>query len=150
MAQKSFTGEFFKGAADSVISIMYTSGSTGTPKGVELTQSAYASACGDTARWLNVNQSDRLFSYLPLAHIAERAVTEGMMIYAPGAVTYQSLETFIDELKAAKPTVFFSVPRLSKAKFLASIYHTVPKKKLSSLLNDPSVNQSIKRKINVV
>ncbi|MCG8497022.1 MAG: AMP-binding protein [Enterobacterales bacterium] len=148
MAQKSFTGEFFKGAADSVISIMYTSGSTGTPKGVELTQSAYASACGDTARWLNVNQSDRLFSYLPLAHIAERVVTEGMMIYAPGAVTYfsESLETFIDDLKAAKPTVFFSVPRLW-AKFLASIYHTVPKKKLSSLLNDPSVNQSIKRKI---
>ena len=64
---------------------MCTSGSTGTPKGVELTQSAYASACADIARWLNVNHSGRLFSYLPLAYIAERVVTE---VTGVGCINY--------------------------------------------------------------
>ncbi|WP_373690822.1 AMP-binding protein [Marisediminitalea aggregata] len=70
------------------MSLMCTSGSTGTPKGVELTQSAYASACADIARWLNVNHSGRLFSYLPLAYIAERVVTEDMTeVTGPGVLT---------------------------------------------------------------
>lgn len=145
---KPYSGELHTGNEESVISIMYTSGSTGEPKGVELIQSAYAVACKDSCELLEINDKDRLFSYLPLAHIAERVATEGLMIYAGGASTYftESLETFTTDLQRAKPTIFFSVPRLW-IKFLSSIEQAIPRKKLNLLLRIPVINSLIRKKI---
>lgn len=144
----AYSGDLHTGASDSVLSIMYTSGSTGDPKGVELVQSAYAAASMDTCNLLNVNENDRLFSYLPLAHIAERVLTEGLMIYSGGASTYftESLDTFTEDLQSSKPTIFFSVPRLWM-KFLAGVEQTIPRKKLDFLLRVPMLKSIVKRKI---
>lgn len=131
-----------------VMSIMYTSGSTGNPKGVELTQLAYATACTDSCNMLNVREGDRLFSYLPLAHIAERVVTEGLLLYSKGVSAYfsESLETFTPDLQYAKPTIFFSVPRLWD-KFLSNVYQVLPQRKINILLTLPLISRAIKRKI---
>ena len=53
------------------MSILYTSGSTGKPKGVALSYRAYHYGSMASVRTIDVNSGDRLFSYLPLAHITE-------------------------------------------------------------------------------
>ena len=60
-----------------------------------------------------MTSADRMLSYLPLAHAAERAIVETSALYFGFCVFFsESLDTFSDDLKRATPTVFFSVPRL--------------------------------------
>ena len=56
--------------------IVYTSGSTGRPKGVMLSFYSMAYAAQGAIESLNVNDQDRMLSYLPLAHVMERFVVE--------------------------------------------------------------------------
>ncbi|MEO6698525.1 MAG: AMP-binding protein, partial [Paraperlucidibaca sp.] len=75
--------------------IVYTSGSTGRPKGVMHnfgTMCSVANALRDTYK---VNRDDRMLSYLPLAHVAERAVVETASLYFGFRVFFaDSLVTF--------------------------------------------------------
>jgi long-chain acyl-CoA synthetase len=60
-----------------------------------------------------LNEDSRMLSYLPLSHVVERALVEHGQL-ATGMHVYfaESLETFTADLQRARPTVFFSVPRL--------------------------------------
>jgi long-chain acyl-CoA synthetase len=60
-----------------------------------------------------IDANARMLSYLPLSHVAERALVEHGIL-AKGMHVYfaESLETFTADLQRARPTVFFSVPRL--------------------------------------
>src|SRR5215217_3904848 len=66
---------------DSAATVIYTSGTTGPPKGVVLT---HANVCTQVAAVRELIEVDlagkRLVSYLPMAHIAERAVSHYGMI----------------------------------------------------------------------
>jgi len=100
---------------DDLISIVYTSGSTGNPKGVMLNV-ANAQAVGVAAHGLGGYErsyTDRVVSYLPLAHIAERGLVEFASI-ASGTQIYfvESLDTFNEDVCFASPTIFFAVPRI--------------------------------------
>ena len=54
-----------------------------------------------------------MLSYLPLAHVAERTLVEhGLLATGMHVFFAESLETFTADLQRARPTVFFSVPRL--------------------------------------
>jgi long-chain acyl-CoA synthetase len=55
-----------------VMTILYTSGSTGRPKGVVISYGAYCYASKSAAASVELGSGDRLFSYLPLAHVTER------------------------------------------------------------------------------
>jgi long-chain acyl-CoA synthetase len=57
-----------------------------------------------------------------------------------------SLETFADDMQRARPTVFFSVPRLW-VKFQQAVLHKMPQKKLDLLLKLPIVSGIVKKKI---
>jgi len=55
----------------------------------------------------------RMLSYLPLAHVAERTLVEhGLLATSMRVFFAESLETFGADLQRARPTCFFSVPRL--------------------------------------
>lgn len=133
--------------ADQMSTIVYTSGSTGRPKGVMHsfgTMCSVAQALRDTYK---VNQDDRMLSYLPLAHVAERAVLETASLYFGFSVFFaDKLETFQQDLQRAQPTIFFSVPRLW-TKFYLAINEKLPPKKQKVLFNLPLLGKLVKKKV---
>lgn len=93
--------------------LIYTSGTTGPPKGVTLTHHNLAWTSDRAGDLVSLSPEDRLISYLPLSHIAEQmftihgAITHGFSIWF--AV---SAETFPEDLREVRPTIFFGVPRV--------------------------------------
>jgi long-chain acyl-CoA synthetase len=88
-----------------------------------------------------------MLSYLPLAHIAERALLESGALYCGFHLYFvESVETFLTDLKRARPTVFFSVPRLY-IKFQQKVLAKVPQQRLDRLLRIPIANALVRRRI---
>ncbi|TMQ25189.1 MAG: long-chain fatty acid--CoA ligase [Deltaproteobacteria bacterium] len=98
----------------SLAALIYTSGTTGPPKGVMLSHRNLAW----TAQLLidaggGATDADISLSYLPLSHIAEQMATIHMAATAGTCVYFaESLDKVADNLKEARPTVFFGVPRI--------------------------------------
>jgi long-chain acyl-CoA synthetase len=132
---------------DDLISIIYTSGSTGKPKGVEVSFVKLESSARGAIDVLRVTESDRFFSYLPLAHTFERTVLETCSAYAGATVTFaRELDTFTVDLKEAAPTVFVSIPRLWM-RFQSGILGQTPKKKLDLLLRISIIKSMVRRTV---
>lgn len=132
---------------DELATIVYTSGSTGRPKGVMLsfTNLGYASVGGTEA--LEVSANERMLSYLPLSHVFERFVVELGSMYRGFQLYFaESLDTFVDDLKRAQPTLFLAVPRIW-TKFQHGVFEKLPQQKLEKLLRIPLLNRVIKKKI---
>ncbi len=133
--------------AEELATIVYTSGSTGKPKGVMLSFEALGVAATGVADALDIKPSDRMLSYLPLAHVFERfAVEQSSFNIGTQLFFADALDTFLDDLRRAKPTVFISVPRLW-SKFQLGIFKKMPPKKLDRLLKVPLLNKVIKKKV---
>jgi long-chain acyl-CoA synthetase len=98
---------------DDIATLIYTSGTTGPPKAVMLTHANAAAAAASTAQFIDAGETDRVLSYLPLAHIAERNVSE-FRSYVYGNVTYfaVSMDRLGEHLRDVHPTQFFAVPRI--------------------------------------
>ena len=132
--------------------LMYTSGSTGQPKGVmhsfERITAAAEGISDDTQARIGSNINNRILSYLPLAHVFERAwVESASLIHGKTHVFFaESLDTFIQDLNRAKPTTFISVPRLW-LKFQQGVFTKMPPKKLSRLLGIPILGKIVGRKV---
>jgi len=132
---------------EDVMTILYTSGSTGKPKGVVLSYRAYIYGCRATNSYLNNDPEDRTLSYLPLAHITERACIVGPSLYTGCRIFFvESLQTFSHDLNTARPTAFCSVPRLW-VKFQSGVLARIPPGKLRVLLAIPIVRGVVARKI---
>lgn len=132
---------------DSLLSLVYTSGSTGKPKGTMLSVERYAWSCEKLVETVSLSQADRGFSYLPLAHITERVYIYGGSLYGGATIAFpESLDTFIEDVKRCRPTVFISVPRLW-AMFRIKIHEKLPQNKLALLLKIPLISGLIKRKL---
>jgi len=132
---------------EDLMTIAYTSGSTGLPKGVALTYRNIGSSSSCSARAFDSKPGDRLMSYLPLAHITERGVVEWMSVYGGVEIAFvESLDTFIADVRYARPSGFISVPRLW-TKFQSQILAKMPDRKLQRLLKIPFVGKMVAKKI---
>ncbi|MEN9396779.1 MAG: hypothetical protein RLZ81_1309 [Pseudomonadota bacterium] len=132
---------------EGLCTIIYTSGTTGNPKGVMHKFSALAWGLRAAAARIAMNSDDRYLSYLPLAHVAERMVIEQGVLHHGSRVFFaESLDSFVQDLQRARPTVFFSVPRLW-VKFQQGVHHKMPAAKLKRLLGLPLVGWLVRRKI---
>jgi len=139
-------GEPVRGG-DELCTLMYTSGTTGNPKGVMHSFDNFARAITEGLARIPIDASFRMLSYLPLSHIAERVMVEHALL-ATGMQLFfaESLETFAQDLRRARPTFFFSVPRLW-IKFKEGVDAKMPPAKLARLLKIPIVRGLVRKKV---
>jgi long-chain acyl-CoA synthetase len=98
---------------DDVVTLIYTSGTTGPPKAVMLTHRNTAAFSEGFAGLVDIGPDDRVLSYLPLAHVAERLVSE-FRAFRYGNATWflDGLTNLGPRLREVRPTHFFGVPRV--------------------------------------
>ncbi|MBL8288514.1 MAG: AMP-binding protein [Rubrivivax sp.] len=138
--------------ADELAMLIYTSGSTGTPKGVMNTFGAFswaAAAAADFARQrVGANAERRVISYLPLAHSFERTWIEGATLVEGTTQMFfaDTLASFVEDVKRARPTLFISVPRLW-LKFQQGVFSKMPPAKLERLLKIPILGRIVAKKV---
>ena len=134
-------------AMEDIATIIYTSGTTGMPKGVMHDFQSFSIVGEKMIKVYNLTPEERMISYLPLSHVAERVAVEIAQLYVGGKIFFaESLETFGEDIKRAQPTVFFAVPRIW-SKFYQKASEAVPPKKLNKLLKIPFLNKVIKKKV---
>jgi len=127
--------------------LMYTSGTTGAPKGVMHSFANFMAAVAAGLERVPQNQDSRMLSYLPLSHVVERALVEHAQLSTGMQVFFaESLETFTADLQRARPTIFFSVPRLW-VKFQQGVSHKMPPAKLDLMLKIPILSGIVKKKV---
>ncbi len=98
---------------DGIATLIYTSGTTGPPKAVMLAHKNVLFAAQTAQRIGNVSADDTIISYLPLSHVAEQMISIHGPAISGAAVWYcDELEKLGPMLRAARPTIFFGVPRV--------------------------------------
>ncbi len=109
---------------DDLASLIYTSGTTGQPKGVQLTHGNFRSNVNALRKRFaprpdrdpsvpSIDETDRVLSFLPLAHVFER-VSGHFLTFGSGAtVAYaESTDTVAEDIRTVRPTTASSVPRV--------------------------------------
>ena len=98
-----------------VLTLIYTSGTTGQPKGVEITHAQMLANCTAAASvWPEpVGPADRVISYLPMAHIAERYGSHyAPMLTGEQVTPLADAKALLGALTDVRPTIFGGVPRV--------------------------------------
>ena len=132
--------------------LIYTSGSTGEPKGVmhsfESVTRATECIVDRFTQAFSLESYARVLSYLPLAHVYERAFIEcATMVGGTTQVFFaESLDTFLADLRRARPTSFLSVPRLW-LRFQQGVFAHMPRARLDRLLRVPLLRRIVARKV---
>jgi long-chain acyl-CoA synthetase len=133
--------------ADELATLIYTSGTTGQPKGVMQSFGNFAWSITSGLKRVPLDSSGRMLSYLPLAHVAERMIVEhGLLATGMHVFFAESLETFVADVQRARPTVFFSVPRLW-VKFQQGVQAKMPPEKMEKLLKIPIIRGIVRKKV---
>lgn len=134
-------------AGDELAMLIYTSGSTGQPKGVMHCFANVTRAAEIMVKAISCGPDDRYLSYLPLAHVVERSYVEcGSLVAGCHVYFAESLSTFVEDIKRARPTLFLSVPRLW-LKFQLGVFEKMSPKVLNTLLAIPLLSKLLGRKV---
>ena len=123
-----FQDEMEKIDPKDICTYVYTSGTTGNPKGVMLFHKGFIDEIISSESRLNLDENEVFLSFLPLSHLYERVAGHWTPMYRSNTIFYaQSIETVVDDIAIAKPTVIVSVPRLFEkiaAKVIDQVEHS--------------------------
>jgi long-subunit acyl-CoA synthetase (AMP-forming) len=98
---------------DDVLTLIYTSGTTGPPKGVELAHRNLLSAVSGIEEIVQFPDGARVISWLPNAHIAERAAHHYLpIVFGFQVTTCPNPREIVGFLPSVRPHWFFAVPRI--------------------------------------
>jgi long-chain acyl-CoA synthetase len=98
---------------DDILTLIYTSGTTGPPKGVQLTHRNQISAVRGFDEVIAFPGDGRVISWLPMAHIAERACSHYLpMMLGFTTTCCPNPREVVAYLPEVRPTWFFAVPRI--------------------------------------
>jgi len=98
---------------DDLLTLIYTSGTTGPPKGVQLSHRNMFSLLKPSTSLLQLPEEGDVISWLPSAHIAERALNYYFPMLAGARITTcPDPRRIIDYLPKVRPAFFFAVPRI--------------------------------------
>ncbi len=96
-----------------LVSLVFTSGTTGVPKGVMQTHESNIIPTKRGRNAFGLENGAKQFSYLPLAHIAERQIVEVSSLMHCGEVHFnESLEFLLRDLQRCRPNMVFGPPRV--------------------------------------
>jgi long-subunit acyl-CoA synthetase (AMP-forming) len=98
---------------DDLLTLIYTSGTTGPPKGVQITHANLVSGIRGFDQLIRFPDEGRVVSWLPMAHIAERACSHYLPMFVGFSTTCcpdpRQVAAYLPEVR---PTWFFAVPRI--------------------------------------
>jgi long-chain acyl-CoA synthetase len=98
---------------DDVITLIYTSGTTGNPKGVEMTHAHLLFEAQALDAVLGVQFGDRVTSFLPSAHIADRTTAlYNQEVFGAQVTVVPDAREIAAALSDARPTIWGAVPRV--------------------------------------
>ncbi len=98
---------------DDLATLIYTSGTTGPPKGVELTHANVIAEFSAVVDLIDMQPTDRITSYLPHAHIADRVTGQyANMVLGVQVTDVADPRAIAEALPDARPTVWLGVPRV--------------------------------------
>lgn len=133
---------------DTLMTLIYTSGTTGLPKGAML---SYGAVAWTTKAFLtklpSAHQDERLFSFLPLAHVFERVAVEmASLIWQAEVHFLEHIDRLPVQLPQVAPTRFAAVP-LVWGRFQAGILRQLPQRKLDKLMAVPLLSKAVQFKL---
>ena len=98
---------------DDVATLIYTSGTTGNPKGVEMTHTNLLFETFAVAEVLGVEFGDRITSFLPSAHIADRwGCLYSQEVFGTQVTVVSDARAIAAALPDVRPTIWGAVPRV--------------------------------------
>jgi len=98
---------------EDLLTLIYTSGTTGPPKGVQLVHRNLLAAVESIEAMIQFPDGAKVISWLPSAHIAERAAHHYLpIVYAMTITCCDNPREVVSYLPLVKPTWFFAVPRI--------------------------------------
>ena len=98
---------------DDVITLVYTSGTTGNPKGVEMTHAHLLFEARALDAVLGVQFGDRVTSFLPTAHMADRTTAlYNQEVFGAQVTVVSDARTIAAALPDVRPTIWGAVPRV--------------------------------------
>jgi long-chain acyl-CoA synthetase len=98
---------------DDLLTLIYTSGTTGPPKGVQLTHANLVAGISGFDQVIQFPDDGRVVSWLPMAHIAERACSHYLPMFVGFSTTCcPDPRQVVAYLPEVRPSWFFAVPRI--------------------------------------
>jgi long-subunit acyl-CoA synthetase (AMP-forming) len=98
---------------DDLLTLIYTSGTTGPPKGVQLTHANLVAGINGFDQVIEFPNEGRVVSWLPMAHIAERACSHYLPMFVGFSTTCcPDPRQVVAYLPEVRPSWFFAVPRI--------------------------------------
>ena len=97
---------------DDPITYIYTSGTTGPPKGAILTHLNFLAEVEMVANGYKVSADDLTITWLPMAHVMQRALTAAHTWSGSATAYAESVDKLVKNLGEVRPTIFYAVPRI--------------------------------------